>query len=274
MFKDLLRSLRKERKLSQAQLAEAAGVSPGNVADWERGRNKPGYDALARLSRALDVPLDQLIFIEEEGVSSPMKGEVPVADPEQGVGERILQQLRQQELTQADLCRITGLSTTAVSQYCTGKRIPDTASLYTLARALGTTMEWLLAGVEEEPMPERRITIGQRIRSRRQSLGLTMKDIADREGINTGGLSEMENDKYLPSAPTLISLSRALDVSVDWLLGLTQDVPDPALSWEEEQLLAACRSLPPAARLDVLDYALFKLRRRPESPKSGSGDAR
>lgn len=274
MFKDLLRSLRTERGISQTQLAEAVGVSPGNLGDWERGKSKPGYDALARLSRALNVPLEELVIIDEDGSSPPMKGEVPVADPAQAVGERILQQLRQQELTQADLCRITGLSTTAVSQYCTGKRIPDTASLYTLARALGTTMEWLLAGAEGEPKPERRITIGQRIRSRRQSLGLTLKDVADREGLHTGNLSELENDKYLPSVPALIALSRALDVSVDWLLGLSQDVPDPALTPEEEQLLAACRSLPPADRLDVLDYALFKLHRRPEGQKSGSGDSR
>ena len=42
------------------------------------------------------------------------------------------------------------------------------------------------------------MTIGQRIRSRRKELNLTMKDIFERENIKTGNLSELENDKYLP----------------------------------------------------------------------------
>ena len=37
-------------------------------------------------------------------------------------------------------------STTALSQYCTGKRVPDTVSLYKIATALGVSMEWVLTG--------------------------------------------------------------------------------------------------------------------------------
>lgn len=62
------------------------------------------------------------------------------------IGVRIISQLKKLGLKQADLCRETGLSTTAISQYCTGKRIPDTASLYKIAAALKTSMEWLLTG--------------------------------------------------------------------------------------------------------------------------------
>ena len=151
---------------------------------------------------------------------------------------------------------------------------PRLDRLLLVTQCLDVSLDFLVSGTAAPMSGQVPVTIGSRIRSRRQSLGLTLKDIADREGVNSGGLSDIENDKYLPSAPTLIALSRALDVSVDWLLGLTQDVPDPALALEEEQLLATCRALPPASRLDVLDYALFKLRRRPESPKSGSGDTR
>lgn len=62
------------------------------------------------------------------------------------IGVRIISQLKKLGLKQADLCRETGLSTTAISQYCTGKRIPDTASLYKMATVLKTSMEWLLTG--------------------------------------------------------------------------------------------------------------------------------
>ncbi len=62
------------------------------------------------------------------------------------IGTRIISQLKRLGLKQADLCRDTGLSTTAISQYCTGKRVPDSSALYKLARSLNTSMEWLLTG--------------------------------------------------------------------------------------------------------------------------------
>lgn len=62
------------------------------------------------------------------------------------------------------------------------------------------------------------MTIGERLRSRRKELRLTLNDIFAQENIKTGNLSELENDKYLPSVQTLISLSRVLNCSIDWIL--------------------------------------------------------
>lgn len=62
------------------------------------------------------------------------------------IGERLATRIKDIGLNQAELCRKTGLSTTAMSQYFTGKRIPDTTSLYKIATALDTTMEWILTG--------------------------------------------------------------------------------------------------------------------------------
>lgn len=62
------------------------------------------------------------------------------------VGCRILKRIKELGLKQLDVCNKTGLSTTALSQYCTGKRVPDTVSLYKIATTLGVTMEWVLTG--------------------------------------------------------------------------------------------------------------------------------
>lgn len=35
----------KERKITQAALARAIGVSPGNVTDWKSGKSKPSLIA-------------------------------------------------------------------------------------------------------------------------------------------------------------------------------------------------------------------------------------
>lgn len=61
MFCDLLKDLRAQRKITQTELAQAIGVSNGNVGDWERGRSKPGYDALAALSRYFEISAEYLL---------------------------------------------------------------------------------------------------------------------------------------------------------------------------------------------------------------------
>lgn len=61
MFSTLIKSLRTERKVSQTQLAKEIGVSAGNIGDWEIGRSKPGYVALAALSRFFGVSADYLL---------------------------------------------------------------------------------------------------------------------------------------------------------------------------------------------------------------------
>lgn len=55
MFSALLKKLRSEKNLTQGQLAKEVGVSPGNVGDWETGKSKPGYNALASLARIFEV---------------------------------------------------------------------------------------------------------------------------------------------------------------------------------------------------------------------------
>lgn len=62
------------------------------------------------------------------------------------VGHRILTQIKACGLSQVDIHNKSGLSTTAISNYCTEKRLPDTTALYKIASILGVSMEWILTG--------------------------------------------------------------------------------------------------------------------------------
>jgi len=61
-------------------------------------------------------------------------------------------------------------------------------------------------------------TIGNRIKHRRKSLNLTLADIKNTAGISTGNLSDIENGKRLPAAPTLVLLGDSLQCTIDWIL--------------------------------------------------------
>lgn len=62
------------------------------------------------------------------------------------IGNRIKEKQKEKNYKQKDLIEKTGISKGAISNYCSGTRIPDTESILKLAYALETSIEWLLTG--------------------------------------------------------------------------------------------------------------------------------
>lgn len=60
-----LTQIRKQRRLTQQQLAELLEVQQRVISRWETGLVKPHLDHVVRLARVLEVSLDQLVFGEE-----------------------------------------------------------------------------------------------------------------------------------------------------------------------------------------------------------------
>ncbi|WP_244208751.1 MULTISPECIES: helix-turn-helix domain-containing protein [Xenorhabdus] len=65
-FGKRLATLRKDRKLTQAALAEKVGCHITMVRRYESGEVQPTLDVIRKLSRALSVRADTLIFDEGE----------------------------------------------------------------------------------------------------------------------------------------------------------------------------------------------------------------
>lgn len=60
-FHEKLQELRKERELTQEELAEALFVSRTAVSKWESGRGYPNIDSLKEISRFFSVSIDELL---------------------------------------------------------------------------------------------------------------------------------------------------------------------------------------------------------------------
>jgi len=89
-----LRQIRKERRLTQQQLAELLDVQQRVVSRWETGVAKPHLNHIVQLAKVLEVSLDRLVFGED--VDAPM--------PSFEIRNRRLKELCRQvdELDQAD----------------------------------------------------------------------------------------------------------------------------------------------------------------------------
>ena len=59
-FKDRLRGLRCERRMTQSELAKEAGVSKASVGNWESGDNLPNLMVASALADILGVTIDEL----------------------------------------------------------------------------------------------------------------------------------------------------------------------------------------------------------------------
>ena len=67
-------------------------------------------------------------------------------------------------------------------------------------------------------MSEQRRLIGNRIKSRRKQLGISLGELEKRTGITNSALSKIERGLVAVSAENLYAISQALDVSIEWLL--------------------------------------------------------
>ncbi|WP_217609020.1 helix-turn-helix domain-containing protein [Bacillus sp. GbtcB10] len=65
MFKDRLIQLRKNKKLTQEQMAEKIGIHRGTYANYERGHRQPDYDTLLKIADFFEVSVDYLLRGEE-----------------------------------------------------------------------------------------------------------------------------------------------------------------------------------------------------------------
>ena len=70
---------------------------------------------------------------------------------------------------------------------------------------------------EKQKVPQRP-PVGRETRRWRQSRGLTLAQVGERSGLNIGYLSQIENEKAVPSLDALVAIAAALEVPVAWLM--------------------------------------------------------
>lgn len=115
--------------------------------------------------------------------------------------------------------------------------------------------------------------IGCRIKERRKELKLTQVQIKEICGISNGNLSDFENGNKTPSANALIALSKALHVSIDWILTGENhhgDITNEILSEHENDLLRLFKCLDPDDQEEIIELMELKIKRKDGRRKSSN----
>ena len=69
----------------------------------------------------------------------------------------------------------------------------------------------------------------KRIQEARKRKGLTQKELAGRLGLSTGAIQQYELGTRSPKAVQLGRIADALNCSVDWLMGRTDDLGEKSI---------------------------------------------
>ncbi|MCR5600360.1 MAG: helix-turn-helix domain-containing protein [Ruminococcus sp.] len=88
-FADKLKQIRKDRKISQEDLAEMLDVSRQAVSKWEQGTGYPEVEKLLLLSDTLNISLDSLMgsenVQEKQSVNVNITGNIIITSPNENV---------------------------------------------------------------------------------------------------------------------------------------------------------------------------------------------
>ena len=105
------------------------------------------------------------------------------------------------------------------------------------------------------------VEIGARIKTARKKRGLSQAELAERIGINTSYLSDIENGKKNFGIEILMKLTEALGISADWLLRANIQESAVITKNEASELLKDCTADEMQAMIAIIDVAKKWLRK-------------
>ena len=85
---------------------------------------------------------------------------------------------------------------------------------------------WTMGGLSKKIQPENNKSFGKRLAKIRKAKGLTQAELGARIGATQRAMHHYENKAEYPPAQKIIELAQALDMSVDELLGISENEND------------------------------------------------
>ena len=131
---------RREKNLTQEQLAEKLGVSNKTISKWENGKCMPDYSIIEQLCKELSVTLSELMDGEDAAEDS-----VRVYDDEQILDllRRTQELERQKEILYGVILVVLGIACNAMSGTVSGSEVQEFIS----GLLMGLSVAEILAGI-------------------------------------------------------------------------------------------------------------------------------
>lgn len=137
---------------------------------------------------------------------------------------------KNKNLSQVEIAKIFNISQTCYSNYELEKRDISTDMLITISNYYNLSIDYILGITDnkkrhKKSLVNKNLKYNNRLREIREDKDLYLKDIAKKLNMSYNGYSQYETDIRDIPTKVLIKLSKYYDVSIDYLLYLT-DIRD------------------------------------------------
>lgn len=220
-FGERLKSLRVSKNLSQMDVAKLIKTSKSSINMYERNEREPGIETVIALADLFGVDLDYLLGRSKRTNSNkqyPYTESIRIRELRQSKG-----------ISMKEASRLLGMPYTTYVNYEKGLREPTTEGWIQLAKFFGVSVDFLMGRkcennhlVSFDQRVRQSETIGDRIKSRRIALGLTVDQVAEKIGKNRSTVYRYEsNDIEKLTIDILSPLADILQTTPTYLVGWT-----------------------------------------------------
>lgn len=128
--------------------------------------------------------------------------------------------LEKKQLKQADLCRMTGIQTSLMSDYIKGKKSPAISNAILIADALNMSLD-ILVGKDKTSIEniesENSFELNERFKKIREKLALSQSDFGESIGLTKSSISNIENNSRNVTEKHIKLICNELNVNERWL---------------------------------------------------------
>ena len=237
-----IRLMRKQRGITQAELADKLGVSTSAITMYETGHREPDYSTLSAIAKELDVPLMSILPNDNDidyyddfvdGIrDEPNNGQSTFA-------ERFSELLKENNIRASAVARELGITKQAISSWMSGVRSPKKTTIVAIAQLFNVSTDWLM-GLDSQMTPntnnerlsdaeESKIcfhpiqrdsddTFMNRLKNAMIEKGIKATRLSEVSGVGKSEISHYLKGHYVPKQEKGIMLARALGVDPNWLM--------------------------------------------------------
>lgn len=221
--------LRKEKELTQSQLAGLLNISQQAVSKYEKEERDPDIDVLIRISRFFNVSTDYLLGITENklpyGTTSYSDTKLYSND---SIGNSLNYWISKSYYSDDELTEKLGISKELLNDYCSGLVEPSLDILQSLSKICEVSTDCLL-GLREHSRPKHEgkypfqfdPKISQRLKEEAKSMSTSYSGLADTLGITEDEVFNFFEYGFIPHISVLSRLAKYYNVTADYLLNLS-----------------------------------------------------
>ena len=230
---ETIRSLRNTNDMTQKELADKLSISPSTIGMYEQNRREPDLDMLSKIANIFNVTIDY--FVETEKSNKADLSNIKYL--------RIAEERKKLGLSQEELAKKLKVSQKSISKYECGDRRPSYETLALMSSTFGVSIDYLLGNdIPNKPNSKSdsiqnnysfyffddvlKNIFTSRLKKLLTEKNLSLNKFSEIASLNIEKCNSYINGEYAPSLEDLTKISHALNVSIDYLLGETQQITD------------------------------------------------